>query len=33
MDPPRGFVAVPVLKALLLLAEDEYLRGLKSGKG
>jgi hypothetical protein len=31
-DPPPGPIAVPVPKAVLLLTEAEYLRGLRRGK-
>jgi len=31
MDPPRGVVAVPMPKALLLLTAEEYIRGLQRG--
>jgi len=31
-DPPPGHIAVPVPKAVLLLTEAEYVRGLKRGK-
>lgn len=30
--PPLGFVAVPIPKALLLLTEAEYVRGIRRGK-
>jgi len=32
MHPPPGLIAVPVPKAVLLLTEAEYVRGLKRGK-
>jgi hypothetical protein len=32
MDPPAGLIAVPVPKAVLLLSEAEYIRGVKRGK-
>lgn len=32
MDPPSGLIAVPVPKAVLLLTEAEYVRGIRRGK-
>jgi hypothetical protein len=32
MDPPPGLIAVPVPKAVLLLTEAVYLRGIQRGK-
>ena len=31
MDPPSGLIAVPVPKAVLLLTEAEYGRGIRRG--
>lgn len=31
MASPPGLIAVPVLKAVLLLTETEYVRGVKRG--